>query len=214
MLIGVTQRVVHLADRKERRDTLDQSWTAFLHACGLDLLLLPNQHPDIGQYAKRLGVTGILLSGGNDLQDEADAVGADSAPERDASERALITCATKWGWPILGICRGMQMLNVHHGGSIVPIEGHVRTRHSVAPVNDGGRCMQSDSVVNSFHNWGITPATIASTCVALYMAGDSVEALRHRELPHLGFMWHPERNEPFSLVDVKNIRSFFDSRSA
>ena len=70
------------------------------------------------------GVDGVLLSGGEDVAPSL--YGEEPVPElgtvnaaRDAFEVALIAAARRRGLPILGICRGIQVLNVACGGSLV-----------------------------------------------------------------------------------------------
>src|SRR3712207_8975155 len=69
------------------------------------------------------GLDGLLLSGGSDLspgyygEEPVDELGV-TIPERDAFAMALLEHALKGGIPILGICRGMQILNVALGGSL------------------------------------------------------------------------------------------------
>ncbi|PKL76273.1 MAG: gamma-glutamyl-gamma-aminobutyrate hydrolase, partial [Candidatus Melainabacteria bacterium HGW-Melainabacteria-1] len=105
-LIAITQRVAEVAAYSERRDALDQRWYSLLAQAGLLPMLLPNQ-PDMAlELVSRLQPAGLLLSGGNTLS-----VYGGDAPERDATERALLS-----GWalpeqkPVLGVCRGMQLL--------------------------------------------------------------------------------------------------------
>ena len=62
----------------------------------------------------------IVLSGGNNIGDFT---------SRDKTEDTLIRYASNQELPLLGICRGMQMIAHYHGASLVPLTGHVRKRH-------------------------------------------------------------------------------------
>jgi len=109
-LLGISQRVDSVASYNERRDCLDQRWWQFGEKLGSILLPLPNISPDhVNELAASLSLEGIILSGGNTISTDGTLV-ADSAPERDVFERALITWALKNNVPILGVCRGAQML--------------------------------------------------------------------------------------------------------
>jgi len=109
-LVAVTQRVAVEPRHGERRDCLDQAWTRFLLACGLTPMPAPNQQEAALALCTTAPVAGIVLTGGNDLA----AYGGD-APERDATEGALIDLAARRGWPVLGVCRGMQMIQERFG---------------------------------------------------------------------------------------------------
>ncbi len=79
--VAITQRVSVVADYGERRDCLDQDWTRFLEACGVLPVVMPNVLGVALALCERADVSGVVLTGGNDL----DALGGD-APERDAVE--------------------------------------------------------------------------------------------------------------------------------
>ena len=216
MLVGITQRVVAVPSRGERRDTLDQAWTAFFDACGLDAVAVPNRHPDPAGYLLRLGVRGIILSGGGNVSPaigtlEGNPPGvpttdADLAPERDVTETALLRASMELGWPAIGVCRGMQALNVFHGGHLAALAGHAGTRHALAPASPGP--FDFDREVNSYHDVGIPPAGVAPGLRVLAVVDGNAEAFMHERVPHLGIMWHPERNRPFSANDIALFRRF------
>src|SRR5271165_6978792 len=102
--VAITQRVEVVPGFGERRDCLDQAWTRFLAACGLLPVLVPNVTDVALALCERANVSGVLLTGGNDLA----ALGGD-APERDAVENALLDFAEQHKLPVLGVCRGMQL---------------------------------------------------------------------------------------------------------
>src|SRR5580698_10911742 len=102
--IAITQRVAVIPQYGERRDCLDQAWARFIAACGLLPLALPNIPEVALSLFRNVDVAGLLLTGGNDLA----ALGGD-APERDATENALVDDAEARGLPVLGVCRGMQL---------------------------------------------------------------------------------------------------------
>jgi gamma-glutamyl-gamma-aminobutyrate hydrolase PuuD len=104
--VAVTQRVSVVTACGERRDCLDQAWTRFLAASGLLPVLLPNVSEVALALCERSGIAGLVLTGGNDLA----ALGGD-APERDAVENALLDWTEQRGLPVLGVCRGMQVIH-------------------------------------------------------------------------------------------------------
>ena len=72
------------------------------------------------------------------------------------------------------------------------------------------RAVRNGRVVNSFHDWGVVPSDLGPDLVALALAPDgTVEAARHRTLPHVCVMWHPER-EPSDDDDLAMIRALVE----
>lgn len=195
-LIGVTQRVVW--NRGERRDALDQAWTIGLEMEGAVAVPLGNALEDPQGFLDEVGVSAIVLTGGNDL---ACVGGDDIALERDRLEATVLDWASSRQVPVLGVCRGMQFIANQIGSSVVPVSGHVATEHSISWRLDFGL----PDAVNSFHRFGIR--TLSPQLEVLAVADDgSVEALRHESLPWVGVMWHPERLPeypcgPLALLD-------------
>jgi N5-(cytidine 5'-diphosphoramidyl)-L-glutamine hydrolase len=196
--VAVTQRVAVDPQHGERRDCLDQMWTKFLLECGL----LPMPVPNCAEAALRIceNVQGIVLTGGNDLT----AYGGD-APERDATENALIDLALERDLPLLGVCRGMQMILHRFGSELEKVQGHVTQRQRITI---DGRSVE----VNSFHNFGARQ--VCAPLKSWAIADDGViEAVRHAQHRILGVMWHPERREPFAMEDVTLFTEFFESHA-
>ena len=189
--IGITQRVEDLPDRDERRDALDQAWTRLLVAADAQPVLIPNRLDDPERYVRELALDGLVLTGGNDL---AHLPGArTAAPERDATERSLLALAVAARLPVLGVCRGMQLLVEFWGGALTRVEGHVARSHEIVATHDT-RWPLRPGPVNSFHDWGVQRVGVPDALTVLAVApDDTVEAVMHAELPQVGVMWHPER---------------------
>lgn len=206
--IGITQRVHDLPDRGERRDALDQAWTPWITDGGDVPVPIPNRIDDPVAYAEALAIDALLLTGGNDL---AHLPGAQQpAPERDATERALLAHATAVGLPVLAVCRGMQMLVDFWGGAATRVDGHVARPHDLHVLDDAGWPLRPGPV-NSFHDWGVARAGVPDVLRTLAVApDDTVEAVAHRELPQLGIMWHPER-APADPTDRAVLAALLDA---
>lgn len=122
------------------------------------------------------GLDGLIIGGGVDI--EARLYGVDTSdewpydPDRDALELAGINWADTVGAPILGICRGMQLLNVHRGGSlfrdVVAAQPDYRNRRSILP------CKMVE----------ITDATLLSTVAGPHPL--KVNALHHQAVDRIG----------------------------
>lgn len=206
--IGLTQRVEVLADRGERWDCLDQGWAHLLSGNGYQPLPLPNRVQDVEAFMAELGLNGVILTGGNDL---AHLPGArNAAPERDAFERKLLTCCRDGGIPVLGVCRGLQMMVVHAGGEVSPVTGHVATTHRIAARSDGPMPLADRQVVNSFHDFGVYGRGLGPDLRLVATAPDgSAEAIVHKDLPQWGIMWHPER-PPHNERDAHLVQALFE----
>lgn len=192
--IAVTQRVEYIEGTGERRDALSQEWAVLAQACGFLPLPLPNHLPTVQALFEELAPDGILLTGGNDLC----AYGGD-APERDAVERYLVALAVERKLPLLGVCRGMQLLLDYFGTPLERVSGHVRTEHALS----------NGDTVNSFHCWGAAECRPPLKALA-YSADGVVEGVRHLACPWIcGVMYHPERCQPLRERDILWIKEMF-----
>lgn len=202
-LVVVSQRVDRVSGRSEIRDALDQELISWLVAASCIPVPVPNtlplrendaSHPalTLGAWLQALSPSMIVLSGGNDIGE---------FPKRDATEAELLAWAEQSSTPVLGICRGMQMLGVRSGGELVPVSGHTRTYHVLS---DAGSANSWPGRVNSFHDFGFLECP--PSYVALARAEDGViEAIRHASLPWEGWMWHPER-APGRAIDIVRFK--------
>jgi putative glutamine amidotransferase len=187
---------------------------ALLAAGGVPLILTPFMGPSLAGRALD-GVDGLILTGGEDVDPAW--YGADPSPllsppsrERDLFELALFAVARQRGLPILGICRGIQLINVGLGGTLfqdLPTErpGSVNHRpegardlrsHRVQlePGSRAAEALAATSVtVNSSHHQAIRDLApgLRATGWTDDRLIEAVEALP--EAPWLlAVQWHPE----------------------
>jgi putative glutamine amidotransferase len=167
---------------------------------------------------------GLLLAGGGDIDpsrygsENEGSVGIDEV--RDEQELALARLAIERDLPVLGICRGLQILNVAHGGSLVQhIETHRappdnrehRVVHELTPLPGSRVAASTDGEplkVNSHHHQAVTEETLGRGLEASATADGVVEALEasnHRWL--VGVQWHPEQTHEVS----PNATRIFDA---
>jgi putative glutamine amidotransferase len=107
----------------QRADLLPAQYAAAVVACGgVPVLLPPTDAPDAAA-AVVARLDGLVISGGADVDPER--YGADPhprtaswRPDRDAWELSLLDAAAAAGLPVLGVCRGMQLMAVHAGGRL------------------------------------------------------------------------------------------------
>jgi len=101
--------------------------------------------------------------------------------------------------PVLGICRGMQVLATAYGGRVCDhIDGHdlkKHERHDVA-ILENSRLSRVISrriyEVNSLHHQAVTDVGYGMVVSALSEDG-IIEAMEHEKKPHFGVQWHPEK---------------------
>lgn len=144
----------------------------------------------------------LLLPGGGDLEPwrygQENTASRGLEPERDAAELALLDRFAAAGKPVLGICRGLQTINVFFGGTLLQdIPGHSadggRDRmHPVRSVGVFARLFGERERVNSAHHQAAS--RLGGGLEAVQWSPDGVtEALVHRRLPIWAVQWHPER---------------------
>ena len=167
---------------------------------------------------------GLLLPGGGDLDPALYGQLPHSCceidPQRDQAELALCRRFLALGKPVLGICRGMQVLNVALGGTLLQhVDGHSRQLgqdgfHEVRNQPDSftdllyGRHF----TVNTAHHQAVDQ--LGYGLLPVQWAPDGVvEGIAHRSLPAWGVQWHPERLEEGGrardTVDGQRLFTFF-----
>lgn len=196
---------------------------AIQRAGGLALMLAPDAHVTAEPEQVLALLDGLVLAGGADIDPSsydqpADPHTHDTVPERDAFEIALVRAAVERDLPLLGICRGMQLLNVAFGGTLLQhlpdLLGHEEHRRVVGSFDGAehdvalleGSLAQSAAgelthSTRSHHHQGVD-------CVGagLLVSGTSTidELPEAIELPGkefvLGVQWHPEADEGSSVI--------------
>ena len=178
---------------------------------------------------------GVLLTGGADLAPEH--YGADLHPEtapdhpaRDRFELELVTRALERDMPVLGVCRGSQVLNVACGGDLVQhlpeVVGSERHKHTPGhfavhdvEVRAGSRLasiLGDRAPVKSHHHQAYGRLGTGLEEAAWATEDGTVEAL---ELPDarfaIGVLWHPEEGEDFALFRrlVEEARGYREERA-
>ena len=178
-------------NRNERRDALDQDLVRFVSSCGYLSMPIPNILLSVNQlydWLKVIQPSAIILSGGDDIG---------CFPERDSTENYLLDYACQNGLPLLGICRGAQLMGIWSGAKLKTIDGHVNSRHHINGI--------IRREVNSFHNQTLTTIPTGFKILA-YSEDGEIEAFGHTRLPWEGWMWHPEREKNFDKRDIERVR--------
>jgi N5-(cytidine 5'-diphosphoramidyl)-L-glutamine hydrolase len=193
--VVLTQRTM-VASTGEVRDCLDQAWAPLLTGWGYVPVPLPTLVGDVAPVLDAVAPEAVILTGGDDLAGMAGPAGVDGVdptPQRDEVEAAVVAWCRASAIPIVGVCRGMQLLARSNGATLVPVDGHVARRHRVllegAPLHRDG----SDEV-NSYHRFAVAGAGVPTGVRPFAWDDDrNIEAFVHRHRPEAGLMWHPER---------------------
>lgn len=202
--VALTQRTV-TEPIGEVRDCLDQRWASLLESWAMLPLPLPTALSSPDRYLAELAPAVVLLTGGDDLAVVADA--QHKTPGRDALEGEVVEWCGARRVPVIGICRGMQLLAHLSGTPLVRVEGHVARRHPVI-VRDGPGMTDGAHEVNSYHCYGISRSQLAPILRPFAWDADGhVEAFANRCLPQFGVMWHPEREADSAAWPARVLKS-------
>ena len=198
--IAITQRITSFYEGKEIRESLDIRWYDFAKSCGFSLVPISVKHEVLG-FLREMNISGVIFSGGNDLF----VVNAEKVNEmRDIFEKNLLQEAINRDIPIIGICRGMQLINSYFAGTLQRVAGHVATTHRIS--NDS-----TERFVNSFHNYALQ--NISDDFEVDFRASDGVvEAFHHKNKHIYATMWHPEREEIFKDADIVLFQKVFQRK--
>lgn len=203
------------------------------HVGGVPVLLPPIDSRDaVKEFVGRIDC--LLLTGGGDIdpyyfgEEPLPGLG-EVDPVRDGFEIDLIHCAFQQGLPILGICRGMQVLATAMGGALYQdihsqVQGALQHQqkapywaatHTITVENDTRlaailRCREAR--VNSFHHQAV--AKCGSQLVVAAQSKDGlIEAVEgtDKQLFVLGVQWHPEMMWKYDDISLGIFRSFVES---
>lgn len=203
--IALTMRACVSPDTGEVRDAIAGDWPRFLGQALPEhrWLAVPNIGADSVALAQRWGLDALLLTGGDDWG---------AFPERDRTEETLFHWAMENRLPVIGICRGAQVMNRLLGGTLRAAgnRDHVAATHPVT-FTDG-----STDKVNSFHDNVIPENGLADALVPLARAEDgTVEAFAGADNPRLlGLMWHPEREQTAQERDRRLLKQVLECADA
>lgn len=206
----------------ERHHMLSATYTTALTAVGVTPVLLPSVDPDhAAVLVERLD--GILISGGGDVDPARygapNLASSEIDPVRDEWELALVEAVREAGKPLLGICRGAQVLNVAFGGTL---EQHVWDSEHHADLWNEDRTFLRPGThdvtltgalrevygkdrrrVNSYHHQAVDLVGDGLIAVAHADDGRPEGLAAIGDWPALAVQWHPER------LDLADERPLF-----
>jgi putative glutamine amidotransferase len=221
-VIALTMRVTFAKNYYEPRLSISFDWMDYiLHLGGLPFLI-PTKTEVCEQCFNSSNADILFLTGGDDIQllkPEHPSSFSSVESCRDVSEYKLIELAIKKKIPVVGICRGFQILNLYFGGTLTDLRSqsydHKIGDHPVQIINDkiGERLGGNEITTNSYHRTGILEKDIASDFeVGGFSDKDIVEVAFHKTLPIIGLQWHPERDENYVSQTTDLLKHFITNR--
>jgi gamma-glutamyl-gamma-aminobutyrate hydrolase PuuD len=209
---------------------LPEPYVAALVAAGAQVALLPSSAP-ADPEALLAAFDGLLLAGGGDIEparygaaDHPDQYGTD--PGRDELELELARAAVRLGTPTLGICRGVQLLNVAFGGTLVQhlpdVDGLVQHRNEAKQALHGLRVEPGSRLAEALGEVEAEGLSHHHQC--LDRLGDGfrpvawapdglVEGIERDQGWTVGVLWHPESTAHADPVQHRLLRSFVEAAS-
>jgi putative glutamine amidotransferase len=230
-VIGITTRTAPVSPSSLPSVMVQKSYTDAIHKAGGLPVLIPSEINESEWKVLINRLDGILFTGGGDIaikyfkgEQHPAVYGIDTA--RDAAELGLTHEAIEKGKPFLGICRGLQVVNVALGGTLYthipdqlpnalihdyPGEDSIQARTTLlheVEIEIGsslGKIMNEQTLqVNSLHHQGIKEVAPGLKAVAFAPDG-LVEAIELPDHPFgIAVQWHPEW-----LTDQEAIRRLF-----
>lgn len=195
MIVGVTTTY----HERENFERVNREYTDCLQRAGFLPILLPSFTHDDAAAEVCCHVDALVLTGGEDVAQGA------AATRRDRFEAALVRHAFEADLPILGICRGLQMMNAALGGTLAETlppsnvnhclgEPYSQIAHlaSFTPGSMLATLFGTSAPVNSMHHQGAGELAepLCATALALDGVIEGIEAPDRRFF--VGVQWHPE----------------------
>lgn len=216
-------------DEEKKQIFLNQTYIdAIIESGGIPFVLPLSENPK-SVFEALEQINGLILSGGTDIDpkhysEENNGKSLGINEFLDSCEAVVIRLALEADIPVLGICRGMQALNVFCGGSLIqdiPSEHGFSVTHNLAkpeiafhrisvekasPLSDSMGF--GEHLINSYHHQAVK--NIAPDFSSCAVAEDGIiEAIYHKTKKYvLGVQWHPERDRDIAVDNKKIIDKF------
>lgn len=199
MVIGIT--AARFCENENDFYKTNSSYVKCLRSLGADIVMIPCENG----ISMLDGVDGLILAGGYDVNpvyygEHKEEMTHLADKKQDLYEMSLVHASIRNGLPLLGICRGIQVINVALGGTLVQnCNDHYGNLHSVQIKNsaimpDGCIC------VNSFHHQRVGKVGESLKVTGTTFSGD-IEMIEHKKAPLFGVQWHPEKQYGGEVIE-------------
>jgi len=197
--VGITMRVVSEKNYIEPRDAISHDWIDLFFENNIECVLIPNCGQNVIKFLEFNKLNAIILSNGNDLYDEnSKGIQKNISEKRDLTEKIVFKWAQKNNVNCLGVCRGLQLINLIYGGKLdyKLNKNHNAKNHSVDicdPISQN-YFNESTFIVNSYHNQGVHKKNLAEELIPFAVCDDeTIEGFYDKNKNILAIQWHPER---------------------
>ena len=208
--VFITARLIPSDSAGQIYDAYDRDWGAFF---GFQRDIEWNWLPTGANFENNIQWTDkdlVVFSGGNNLVEvEANEINQ----TRENFERELYLFLRKQYIPVLGVCKGAQLIQHLEGGRpLKPVEGHAGTTHSLTWTSP--HPLDRLQKVVSHHDFALSGQEIPETVEILATDMDGhPEVIHVKDHPILGLMWHPERqSEPVQKFFLEYLWSWMHER--
>ena len=211
--------------QKKQLCYLENDLATWLISYDIMPLLIPNlESDDLRKLLKK--VDGLVLQGGTDIAPAnygEHPINSEKWPgdiQRDRYELELLYLAMEMNLPVLGICRGAQLLNVYHGGTLFQdLSSQINSptshrdsvsydlnMHEIMLLNPPFNTTMKQAVVNSIHHQGIKVLAPDLEGFAFSKEDGLTEAFYSKKNSRvLGVQWHPEFQNEAGLSDLDRL---------
>ena len=195
--IIISLRLEKIGKYEEERDNLDIRLSQIIEKSGYMPVLMPNNLKLTSQYLNQIRPKGVILSGGGDPTKK---------DKRLKNELNLIKYSLQKNIPLLGICRGAQVLNIFFGGKIKKIKNYWKKNKRIY----GPLIKKKKIKINSYHDYGFTEEMLGKNLNPIAYSSDKIiKSFIHNKYKFFAIMWHPERYKLFKNFDKNLIKKFF-----
>ena len=208
MKIGITTRL-----NEENILAVKPEYIKYLEENKLSPVVL--KYDDIYLDEKIASCDGFIISGGDDIDPsfygESNKNCLCTLKEIDLLDKRIVEYCANNKIPLLGICRGMQAINVFLGGSLYQdIPNHKDRFHEVVGIDP---LFEDKFSINSMHHQAIKDLAKGLKVIAICAEDENIEAVMHEDLPIIGCQWHPEQmaSSFSSKALINKFKEYLDS---
>jgi len=199
-LVCLTSRTM-LDELSQEKQFVNTRYVKPLTERGMNTMMLTLDNPSPEEMFNLCDA--FVVTGGVDLdpmtyKDVNTGLSKDIHPSLDLLDSLVIKYAKTTKKPLLGICRGLQSINVFLGGTLYQDLAQLGLKHSNIPGNHKINTVENDVIkfeseiaVNSYHHQGIKKLATGLKVIGKQTDG-IIEAVVHESLPIIAVQWHPE----------------------